>query len=445
MLDIEILLFRYLFIFCILYFIYQGIKVNLYEYEIINSDPYKALTKQRITIIIFHLSAFLVLITADAENFSTNLFIGALSLFLIIIANILMTFVYKKGSPIINNSILFIIDIGIVTLQRLNPELLQKQLLWIFIGVAVMLILPFVLYLIKTPESLKYLYLFVGFALLISTLFFGSEEGGAKNWIKIYNFNFQPSEVVKILFIFYVASVFSQRPHSFRLIPPIIMCAILVMCLVIQKDLGSALIFFMTFLVMLYISTGNIFLFFGGLGSMCVASVFAYYLFSHIRTRIEIWIDPWSDISNKGYQIAQSLFAIGTWGLTGCGLTRGYAHLIPVVERDFIFSAICEEFGIIFAIGVIAVYFLIFIECIKTARQCTSRFYCLVTSGLVCLMCFQTFLIIGGVTKLIPLTGVTLPFISYGGSSAIVCFFIMGIIQWISCNKVFTEDSTKED
>ena len=164
----------------------------------------------------------------------------------------------------------------------------------------------------------------------------------------------------------------------------------------------------------------------------CLGSVIGYKLFSHVRVRVEIWLNPWSDISNKGYQIAQSLFAIGTYGVMGSGFNMGMPNTIPVVEKDLIFSAICEEFGIFFGIGLILIFIMIFYRSVKVSLNSQNKFLCLLSSGMTSLLCFQTFLIIGGATKLIPLTGVTLPFISYGGSSIIINFVIIGILQWVS-------------
>ncbi|MBR1735393.1 MAG: FtsW/RodA/SpoVE family cell cycle protein, partial [Firmicutes bacterium] len=243
-------------------------------------------------------------------------------------------------------------------------------------------------------------------------------------------FTFQPSEMVKLFFIFYLASEFSEKLTVKGLILPSVMSCIVILCLVFQKDLGSALIFFMIFMSMLYISTGNAFLISGGFLLFSVACVISYKLFSHVRVRVESWLDPWSDIDAGGYQITQSLFAIGTGGFFGSGLTRGMEDSIPVIERDFIFSAICEEFGVLFAVGLIILVLLMFSRSIRICLQCKNKFLCLLGSSIAVIICFQSFLIIGGVIKLIPLTGVTLPFVSYGGSSMLVSFLMIAILQW---------------
>jgi cell division protein FtsW (lipid II flippase) len=210
--------------------------------------------------------------------------------------------------------------------------------------------------------------------------------------------------------------------------------------------LGSALIFAMTFLVVVYIATSNGFLLAIGLALAALASYLGYLVFPHVQTRVDVWLDPWSDIEQGGYQIAQSLFAIGSYGLLGSGFTRGYATYIPVVERDFIFSAICEEFGVLFGIGLILVFVMIFLEGVRASLYSRSRYLTLLSAGLTSLLAFQTFLIIGGDIKFVPLTGVTLPFVSYGGTSIAISFVIIAIIQWIYMrNNIYNHDKTPEE
>ena len=206
--------------------------------------------------------------------------------------------------------------------------------------------------------------------------------------------------------------------------------AFIVLCLVLQKDLGGALIFFVTYMLLLYITTSNFLLLAAGFGAMALASIIAYNLFGHVRVRVSTWLDPWTDAGNTGYQITQSLFAITTWGFLGSGLTRGMPGKIPVVERDFIFSAICEEMGTLFGMGMVCIYMLLFLRGMFIAVRAKRRFYSILSAGIVIMFSFQTFLILGGVTKLIPLTGVTLPFVSYGGSSVLVSVALMGLLQW---------------
>jgi len=216
----------------------------------------------------------------------------------------------------------------------------------------------------------------------------------------------------------------------------------LVFLLVLQKDLGSALIFFMTYMVMLYIATSNEFLFLLGMGAASGAALVAYKLFSHVRVRVAAWQNPWADIDTGGYQIVSSLFAITTWGLFGSGLTKGMPRSIPVVESDMIFAAICEEFGVIFGMGVIGIFIMILYRGVRVALDCDRRYYSILAAGVTTMISFQAFVILGGVIKLIPLTGVTLPLVSYGGSSVLVSLMMIGLLQWVC---VYCEQQYKEE
>lgn len=443
MFELIILLSRFLFLAYILFFLYNSLKIAVNnDFQ----DTGRFLLNQRLTIVFFHLTALLILAyIPERFKFDSNILTrGFICLIYLIFANNILNKIYKS-SPLIWNCIFFLIDIGYITLERLNPDLAQKQLLWYIAGSAITALIPIVFHFMPRLDKLRKLYLLAGIAMLGATLLFGTIEGGARNWINIGIFSFQPSEAVKILFIFYIASTFSKKPKPKELILPTAMSAIVVLCLVFQTDLGSALIFFMLFMVMLYLSTGSGLLFFSGLLSACAASAAAYKLFAHVRTRVLVWINPWNDIESGGYQIAQSLFAIGTAGLFGSGLTNGYSKYIPVVEKDFIFSAICEEFGALFGILLLIIFMLIIFRFMNTALNLRNRFLALLAAGLTSLIFFQTFLIIGGVIKFLPLTGVTLPFISYGGSSVITSFVVIGILQWTARSiHIDTENPTRE-
>ena len=203
--------------------------------------------------------------------------------------------------------------------------------------------------------------------------------------------------------------------------------------LVIQKDLGATLLYFGTALIMLYLGTGNLAVTGLAFGAGSVGAVASYSLFSHVRTRIAIWRDPWSDPLGTGYQIVQSLIAIASGGLFGMGLGLGQAKgLIPQYDTDFVFAVVCEEFGQVIGAAVVLFYIvLVFRGCIIALRA-KNRFDALLSFGTVTALALQTFINIGGVIKFIPLTGVTLPFISYGGSSMVTSMAFVGILQAVS-------------
>ena len=435
MYEIIVNISRYIFLIYIGLFLLSGFIISIGEKDIIRVNIKKQINFQRLLIFLFHITAFLIL----SFNTETRLFekdiipFFLISTAFIFLGNLLSITIYKKSCHLLWNGIFFLISIGIVILYRLNPYLAFKQIIWSILGLSICLTIPLILTIMPRLNLFKYIYLLLGLALLLSTLIFGKEDGGAKNWITIKNITFQPSEVVKILFIFYLASCFSKQNLKIRhLIFPSLVSLVFVICLVFQTDLGSALIFFMTYLVLVYISTSKTWIIMLGSILTAIGAFVSYNLFSHVKVRFDIWQNPWKDVTGKGWQIVQSLFSIGTFGLFGSGLNLGMPKSMPVVERDLIFSAICEEFGVLFGIGLMLVLIMIFFRGVKIALRSNNKFLSLISSGLTSLLCFQSFLIIGGVIKFIPLTGVTLPFISYGGSSMLISFVIVGILQWIS-------------
>lgn len=428
---------RYMFLLYISLFLLSGFLVSLAEKNIIQINTKKQFFLQKIFIILFHITAFIILsfnkITKNINTEAILFFI--ISIFILITILLLCNFTNKNSCQTMWNGILFLVSISFVMLYRLNPFLAFKQSLWVLIGFFISIILIFILNIMPKLELLKYLYLLLGLILLVSTLTFGNKKGGAINWLTINGFTFQPSEPVKILFIFYLSASLSKVGLKIKdLIFPSLMSFLFVILLVFQSDLGSALIFFMTYIVMVYISTSKSYIVFICSLLATFGSYIAYKFFNHVRIRVEIWKNPWENITGNGFQIAQSLFALGTFGFFGSGLNNGMPNSIPVVEKDLIFSAICEEFGVFFGISVILIFIMIFFRCVKISLNCKNNFLILVSSGITSILCFQTFLIIGGTIKFIPLTGVTLPFISYGGSSIIISFILIGILQWISSN-----------
>jgi cell division protein FtsW (lipid II flippase) len=445
MLEIFILLSKYFFVAYMFIFLLCGFLVNLSR-EGVGLDGGLFTSIQRVMIILFHISGFIILTGNNTEAPETTLTFGCMTLVFLVLSGILLKRVYKNSSTVLYNGVFFLADIGIVMLGRLDSELAAKQFMWCLIGLAALVLLPLILNLLPRLDCFKVVYAAFAVILLVSTLVFGTSLYGSTNWISIGPIAFQPSEVVKLLFVFFLASAMAQNPTLKELITPAIVSAVIILCLVGQKDLGSALIFAMTFLVVVYIATSNGFLLAIGLALAALASYLGYLVFPHVQTRVDVWLDPWSDIEQGGYQIAQSLFAIGSYGLLGSGFTRGYATYIPVVERDFIFSAICEEFGVLFGIGLILVFVMIFLEGVRASLYSRSRYLTLLSAGLTSLLAFQTFLIIGGDIKFVPLTGVTLPFVSYGGTSIAISFVIIAIIQWIYMrNNIYNHDKTPEE
>ena len=259
----------------------------------------------------------------------------------------------------------------------------------------------------------------------------GEITHGSKISLTVGGITFQPSEFVKILFVFFLAGALWEKADFLRVALTAVIAGVHVILLVVSKDLGSALIFFIGYVFVVFLATGNyLYLLAGALGGSGAAWA-AYRLFGHVRTRVLAWKDPWTYIDDQGYAVTQSLFAIGSDNWFGMGLSQGDPKAIPYVEMDFVFSAICEELGVIFGICVILLYFVCFLEMLKMAILIRDRFYQLIVCGIGIMYIFQIFLTIGGGIKLIPLTGVTLPFISYGGSSVMTTMIMFFLIQGI--------------
>ena len=266
-------------------------------------------------------------------------------------------------------------------------------------------------------------------AALLAVALFAPKSGGANLSFRLAGFSIQPSEFVKILFVFFVAASLNRSREFKNIVVTTAVAAAHVLILVISTDLGAALIFFVVYLVMLYVATRQPLYAVAGLGAGVLAAIAGYHLFSHIQVRVEAWQDPIATYTGSGYQVAQSLFAIGTGGWFGTGLFQGQPDTIPVAETDFIFSALTEEMGIIFGLCVILICVSCYVMFLNIAMELHNRFYKYVALGLGTCYVFQVFLQIGGVTKFIPSTGMTLPFVSYGGSSMLSTMIMFGIIQ----------------
>ncbi|PRR84289.1 FtsW/RodA/SpoVE family cell cycle protein [Clostridium vincentii] len=329
--------------------------------------------------------------------------------------------------------------VGIAMIYRINPEEANKQVIWFILGIIVCLIT--VLLLPDMDKLSKYKYVYLG-ATLVSmplALIFGTEVYGAINWIYIGGFGFQPSEFGKIALTIYLASALKDYDnekkgfaHIKQLIEPAAVVTFSLGCLVMQKDLGSALIFFGVAISILYVATSKKKYVVTCLGLFSIGAVIAYKLFWHVRQRVMIWRDPWTYASGDGYQIVEGLYSISSGGMMGAGLGEGYPGFVPVTTSDYIFAAICEEFGMVFGIGILILMFLLFYRGIRAAFVTENKFSQIAAVGLSTMIACQALVIIAGIFALIPLTGITLPFVSYGGSSILTTFFALGILQKIS-------------
>lgn len=346
--------------------------------------------------------------------------------------------IYPESSRLITNNMSFLMLIGYTMLTRLDLSSAKKQFM---IGTCMLVlatIIPFVVIRMKSLKSMWRFYAVTGIIFLFTVFIpgIGKKINGSRNWIKVGPIQFQPMEFVKIIFVFFLASILAESAEFQNIVKTTMIAALYVGVLVLEKDLGGATIFFVTYAVMIYIASGKliylILLFGGGGGFATVAYImFKNSLFSHVSTRILAWSDPWAYINNEGYQVAQSLFAIGTGGFFGSGLTEGSPNLIPVASSDFIFSAIGEEYGMIFAIALILMCVSCFVTFMNAAMKCKRRFFKYLVAGFAVCYIFQVFLNIGGATKFIPSTGVTLPLVSYGLSSMLSTIIIFSLVQTV--------------
>jgi peptidoglycan glycosyltransferase len=291
----------------------------------------------------------------------------------------------------------------------------------------------------------KYTIAIVSIALLIAPALVGVEVNGARLWLRFGGFSFQPAEIAKLAIVVFLAAYLAEKrevlsvaterrlgvwlPPAKHLGPLLLMWAVSLVVLIAEKDLGSSLLFFGVFLVMLYAATGRPGYVAAGLGLFAVGAAAAYVTFGHVQQRIAIWLDPFADASGRGYQLAQSLFALAAGRLIGVGVGRGLPGRIPFVETDFIFTAIAEELGLLGGAAVIIAFLIFCLRGLATATRARSDVAALIATGLVATFGLQAFVIIGGVTRLIPLTGITLPFVSYGGSSIVSNFILLGLLM----------------
>lgn len=337
--------------------------------------------------------------------------------------------------------------IGIAFVTRLAPNVAARQVMWLFLGVACMVAVLALLRNVDKLANYKYTLMIAGFILLLSPMLplIGQEVNGSRIWLGIPGvISFQPGELAKIAIVLFLAgylaqnremlSVFTWRVGPFRLpdirtlLPLLLMWALAMLIVVFEKDLGSALVLFFVFLAMLYAATGKKFYLVVGLGLAAIAAVVLYFMFGHVQARVSIWLDPFEDALNSGYQIVQALYSIADGGLFGVGIGRGLADNIPYVENDFIFAAIAEEAGLLGAAGVLLLYLCFAIRGFVTAARAKSDVSSFIAVGLTSIVVLQAFIIVGGITRLIPLTGITLPFISQGGSSLLTSFIIVGFL-----------------
>lgn len=395
-----------------------------------NVDPEKQagkFKKQVVYLYLFHLNAYGVLLLAT-ENLGLLKFYLAQVVFFAVVQGCYALF-YRRASKLVVNNMCMLMCIGFVMLTRLSYESAVKQFMIAAASVAVTMLIPYFISRWRFFRSLTWVYALLGITMLGVGAVLGAVSHGAKLSFSVAGVTVQPSEFIKIIFVFFVASMFYESTEFIQVVKATVVAGLHVVILVLSKDLGAALIFFIAYMVMLYVATRKLYYFAGGLASGALASVAAYFLFHHVRVRVVAWQDPLAVFEREGNQVSNSLFAIGTGGWFGMGLNQGMPYKIPEVKQDFIFSAISEELGGIFAICLLLVCGSCFLMFLNIAMQIKDLFYKLVALGLGTIYGFQIFLSVGGDIKCIPSTGVTLPLVSYGGSSLLSTLILFSIIQ----------------
>ena len=348
--------------------------------------------------------------------------------------------------------VMFLSGWGLVAIKRLAPPFADRQEIWLVISVLAMLFCAVFPYVLRWLSFYRYIIVALGLVLLLATIVVGSNPSGfafaPRLWLRIGALYLQPSEMMKIVLVAFLASYLAEQSatlHADRLasniwrLPPrlfgpmLLMWVLSVVILIWQRDLGTAMLFFIVFVLLLYVTSGDLRIIIGGLALVLAAGVIAYQLFAVVQLRVDIWLNPWAEAAGRAYQIVQSLMAFGAGGMFGTGVGLGSPHYIPVVHSDFVFAAVAEEWGLLGIVGILGSFAVLALRGLTISMAHPGRaFYRLLAFGMTMMLTVQAIMIMAGVLKLVPLTGVTLPFISYGGSSLLVSYIMIGIMIRLS-------------
>ena len=396
------------------------------------------LMRQIIMIILMNFICFFVMFLQEGEVSTIQMFL--LTMAYILGVQILYRLIYRKASMILVNNMCMLLSISMIILTRLSVSKAMSQYKILAASTLLCFIIPVIVRKGKFLKNLTWIYAVLGIAMLSVVMVLGFTSGGAKLSIEIHGITFQLSEIAKITLVFFMAGMLREDNSFGNVVKATVIAAVHVLILVASTDLGTAFVFFMAYVVVIYVATRKARYPLLGLAGMSAACVVAYFLFSHVRNRVALWQDPignW-DISS---QLAQGLFGMCSGGWFGTGLFEGRPDIIPVATKDFIFCAICEEMGIIFGICLILLCMSTFLLIINISMKMSKRFYKLIAMGLGTEYATQVFLTIGGTIKFIPMTGITLPLVSYGGSSMFSTVLMLSIIQGLY---ILREDEGEE-
>lgn len=420
---------RFLFIFLLITFLI--ISVAIYFYGKKHISPFLP-----VITMLTALSSFALISVNDMIEDYTAVYIGIIFCLSYLITRYLIIKLLEVQEVLLFDLVNMLLAIGLIWLYRIEPQYAIRQLIFAILAYTMYFLVFYLLNYIYKKIDLKkdysiYLGLFI-LTILIVTQIWGIEIYGSKNWLEIFGVRFQPSEFLKIFFIIYISTILSKGLNKNTLIYSSSSIIIIVAFFALQKDLGSALIFFAVYLIMLFIIDDKLYPTIISAISAIIMAVTSYYVFGHIKSRIEAWLNPWKYISDKSYQVTQSLFAIASGGLVGTGLYLGYPKFIPAVHTDFIFSAICEEVGIISGIIIVLILCMVTIIGLNYSKNSKKTLNKLICLGLSSITGIQTLIIVSGVLNIVPITGITLPFVSYGGSSLISQTINVSLLYFIN-------------
>jgi cell division protein FtsW (lipid II flippase) len=378
----------------------------------------------------------------------------------LLLAHVVLVVSGRRSDQVLLPSVGLLGGISLLLMERLPQNLAgqfgglaQTQLVWLILAMAVLTIVAVVVRSDAWLRLYKYTWAAAGIALLLLTFVFGQDTGGARLTLDLGPISGQPSELLKVILVVFLAGYLSENrpllveqstnvgpirlPPLPYLAPMAAMWAIALGIVVVQRDLGAALLFFAVFLLLLYITTARASFVAVGVVLFVAGSALMYRLFGHVQQRVDIWIDPFKDASGAGYQVVQALYAFARGGIVGTGLGNGLPTVsgrlpIPEIHTDFPFAALGEELGLIGVLAILGLYLVVIVRGLRIAASAADDFRALLAAGLSLVVGVQAFIIAAGNLKLIPLTGITLPFISYGGSSLLANALVVGLLLALS-------------
>jgi cell division protein FtsW (lipid II flippase) len=432
---------------------------TLVDDEIIIDAPVSSRTERLLLVIagVFILVNFIALTILRPANASLHIVAWTTWAASAFAGHHLLEYYLPRRDTLLFPIIMFLTGWGLVAISRLAPFFAERQMAWLVVSVGGLLLVAALPRTLHWLRNYRYLWLIFGLGLLVSTILLGSHPSGhigaPQLWLGFGGIYFQPSEALKVILVVFLASYLAEQYPSLRATgqfrrdgslralalsprvfgPILLMWGLSVVVLVWQRDLGMATLFFMVFLVLLYVASGHLLILFSGLILLPLAGFLAYHLFAVVQLRIDIWLNPWPEADGRAYQLVQSFLAFAAGGIFGQGVGQGSPGFIPVVHSDFIFAALAEEWGLLGVVMLLSCFAILIARGMRIATlQTGSPFRALLAVGLSTVIAVQTILILGGVTRLLPLTGITLPFLSYGGSSLLMSFITIGLLLRLS-------------